>query len=147
MPDYQSEMRHVTGIYNIHSQQLKDQYEKGASDMRLLLCVDGETNTIWGGFELPEYNGVLRIQGIPEDLQMTFGWRARDDEGRLHFGGSCQGKIELFGEDQVRGTLYNMYPEPVYFAGRRRPGPLWCGRSVYSFKQEWDGFPKEAYGR
>lgn len=143
--DDQDTPRAVTGIYNIFSQQLSDQYGEEADNLRLFLCIDGEE--IWDGFQLVGKTGVIKIDGIPADLQISFGWRARDDDGSLRFGRGCNGEIELFGDSQVRGTIFNMNLEPVYFASRRRPGPLWCGRSGYSFRQEWDGFVAEAYGR
>lgn len=91
---------------------------------------------------------MIKVDTIPTgDLRMSFGWRGRDEYGRLHFRKECFGEMELFGVDQVRGTVFDMFPEPVECVGRRRPGQLWCGRDAYSFWQEWDGFVKEAYGR
>lgn len=135
----------MTGIYNIYSQQFGEQFEEDADDLCLLLCVNGDE--IWGGFQLAHKFDVIHIDRIAADLQMSFGWRARDEYEGLSFGRGCYGEIELFGTDQVRVTFFGMFPEPVSFAGRRRLGPLWCGRSVYSFQQEWSGFPEEAYGR
>lgn len=145
MDDEQPPQRNVTGVYTLTSPQLEEQYPEHADNLRLFLCVDGDM--IWGGFQLATKTGVLRIDGIEADLQMSFGWRARDDDERLRFGRGCFGEIELFGHEQVTGTFYNMFPEPVSFDGQRRPGPLWCGRSAYNFRQEWDGFVSEAYGR
>lgn len=141
----QDSPRAVTGIYNVYSEQLEEQYEKDADNLRLSLCVDGDT--IWGSFQFVSKTGVIRIDGIEANLQMSFGWRSRDEYEGLRFGRGCYGEIGLFGQGQVRGTIFNMFPEPVHFAGRRRPGPPWCGRCADSFRTEWDGFVAEAYGR
>ncbi|KAK5705682.1 hypothetical protein LTR17_021462 [Elasticomyces elasticus] len=139
--------RNVTGVYNIYSQQLAEQLPEEADKLRLFLCVD--EGKIWGGFELGMKSGVLRADEIHIDHAVTFGWRARDswEENKLKFGRGCFGEIVLYGKEQVRGTFYNLFNEPLVFDGQRRPGPLWCGRSPYSFEREWDGFVSEAYGR
>lgn len=134
--------RGVTVVYNIYSKQLSDQYRDEADNLRPLLCVEG--GIVWGGFPLWSQFGVTRIDDAQEQLQLSFGWRARDKHEALRFGRGCAGEIEFFGDNQVRGTFFNILPEPISFARRRKPGPLWCGRSAYSFKQEWDGFVTEA---
>ncbi|KAI7164400.1 hypothetical protein KC349_g718 [Hortaea werneckii] len=140
--------RNVTGVYNISWPQLAEQIGPDeASNFRLFLCVDN--GTLWGGFELGWKSGVLRADEVAVDRYVSFGWRARDNDlgGSLTFGRGCFGEIVLHGQNEVRGTFTGLFVEPVAFEGRRRPGPLWCGRSPYSFQQEWDGFVKEAYGR
>ncbi|KAK5730078.1 hypothetical protein LTR15_000012 [Elasticomyces elasticus] len=119
----------VTGVYNIYSQQLAKQLPEQADKLRLFLCVD--EGKIWGCFELGMKSGVLRTDEVHLDQPVTFGWRARDswEEGKLKFGRGCFGEIVLYGQQQTK------------------PGPLWCGRSAYSFEQEWEGFVSEAYGR
>ena len=78
---------------------------------------------------------------------VSFGWRARDSwEGGLRFGKGCFGEVAFDGNGGVRGTFHGLFNESMEFTGRRRPGPLWAGKSAYKFKQEWDEFPKEAYG-
>ena len=141
--------RNITGVYNIFSAQIEEQLPDSAGNLRLFLCVDNENNRIWGGFELAMKYGVIRIDEIDLYKEVSFGWRARDSwEGRkTRFGRGCFGDIELYGHEEVRGTFYNLFNEPMQFEGRRRPGPLWCGRSAYSFQQEWDGFVSQAYGR
>ncbi|KAK5676958.1 hypothetical protein LTS10_010722 [Elasticomyces elasticus] len=137
----------VTGVYNIYSQQLAEQLPEQADKLRLFLCVD--EGKIWGGFELGMKSGVLRTDEVHIDQPVTFGWRARDswEEGKLKFGRGCFGEIVLYGQQQVPGTFNNLFNEPLVFEGQRKPGPLWCGRSAYSFEQEWEGFVSEAYGR
>ncbi|RMY68335.1 hypothetical protein D0863_07202 [Hortaea werneckii] len=140
--------RNVTGVYNISCSQLAEQVGPDeASNFRLFLCVDN--GTLWGGFELGWKSGVLRADEVAVDRYVSFGWRARDNDrgGSLTFGRGCFGEIALHGQNEVAGTSTGLFVEPVAFEGRRRPGPLWCGRSPYSFQQEWDGFVKEAYGR
>ncbi|RMY47687.1 hypothetical protein D0863_15575 [Hortaea werneckii] len=140
--------RNVTGVYNISCPQLAEQIGPDeASNFRLFLCVDN--GTLWGGFELGWKSGVMRADEVAVDRYVSFGWRARDNDrgGSLTFGRGCFGEIVLHGQNEVRGTFTGLFVEPVAFEGRRRPGPLWCGRSPYSFQQEWDGFVKDAYGR
>ncbi|KAI7351949.1 hypothetical protein KC320_g4705 [Hortaea werneckii] len=140
--------RNVTGVYNIYCPQLAEQIgPHEASNFRLFLCVDN--GTLWGGFELGWKSGVLRADEVAVDRYVSFGWRARDNDrgGSLTFGRGCFGEIALHGQNEVAGTFTGLFVEPVAFEGRRRPGPLWCGRSPYSFQQEWDGFVKETYGR
>ncbi|KAI7281825.1 hypothetical protein KC345_g3893 [Hortaea werneckii] len=140
--------RNVTGVYNISCPQLAEQVSPDeASNFRLFLCVDNRT--LWGGFELGWKSGVLRADEVAVDRYVPFGWRARDNDrdGSLTFGRGCFGGIALHGRNEVAGTFTGLFVEPVAFEGWRRPGPLWCGRSPYSFQQEWDGFVKEAYGR
>ncbi|GAB1731647.1 hypothetical protein NU195Hw_g4133t1 [Hortaea werneckii] len=140
--------RNVTGVYNISCPQLAEQVGPDeASNFRLFLCVDN--GTLWGGFELGWKSGVLRADEVAVDRYVSFGWRARDNDrgGSLTFGRGCFGEIALHGQNEVAGTFTGLFVEPVTFEGRRRPGPLWCGRSPYSFQQEWDGFVREAYGK
>lgn len=140
--------RNVTGVYYVSCPQLAKQIGPDeASNFRLFLCVDN--GTLWGGFELGWKSGVLRADEVAVDRYVSFGWRARDNDrgGSLTFGRGCFGEIVLHGQNEVKGTFAGLFVEPVAFEGRRRPGPLWCGRSPYSFQQEWDGFVKEAYGR
>jgi len=139
--------RNVTGVYNLSCPQLEEQLPDEAGNLRLFLYVDN--STIWGGFALGTKSGVFHIDEVAIDRTISFGWRARDswEDNKLTFGRGCSGEIELFGREQVRGRFTGLFNEPLAFEGRRRPGPLWCGRSPYSFQQEWDGFVKEAYVR
>ncbi|GAB1740050.1 hypothetical protein NU219Hw_g4971t1 [Hortaea werneckii] len=140
--------RNVTGVYKISCPQLAEEIGPDeASNFRLFLCVDN--GMLWGGFELGWKSGVLRADEVAVDRYVSFGWRARDNDrgGSLTFGRGCFGEIVLHGQNEVKGTFTGLFVEPVVFEGRRRPGPLWCGRNPYSFQQEWDGFVKEAYGR
>ncbi|KAI7165440.1 hypothetical protein KC316_g12668 [Hortaea werneckii] len=140
--------RNVTGVYSLSCPQLAEQIGLDeASNFRLFLSVDN--GALWGGFELGWKSGVLRADEVAVDRYVSFGWRARDNDrgGSLTFGRGCFGEIVLHGQNEVRGTFTGLFVEPVAFEGRRRPGPLWCGRSPYSFQQEWDGFVKKAYGR
>lgn len=137
----------VTGVYNVSCPQLEDELPEDAENFRLFLCVDN--GIIWGGFELGMKSGVIRVDEVEIERTVSFGWRAKDswEDNRLTFGRGCFGELELYGREQVRGTFHNLFNEPMEFEGRRRPGPLWCGRSPYSFQQEWDGFVTQAYGR
>lgn len=141
------QQRNVTGVYNLTCAQLEEQLPDCAGNLRMLLCVDNDD--IWGGFQLAMKSGVIRIDHFELDEQITFGWRAKDDweGGRLRFGKGCFGDIGIYDRGRIRGTFYNLFNEPMEFEGQRRPGPLWCGRSAYSFNQEWDGYVSQAYGR
>lgn len=138
----------VTGFYTIYSDQIAQQVPEEADNLRLFLCEDRQTDTIWGGFQIAHKSGVIRIDGNLDDIHWSFAWRSRDaDTGELRFGRGCEGGM-AWEDGEVRGEIVGMFPgEPITFAGCRRPGPLWCGRSAYSFRQEWDGFVQEAYGR
>lgn len=145
----------VTGVYYLDCAQITEQLPSAANKLRLFICVDHETGITWGGFELAMKSGVIKIDDIGVERKLTLGWRSRDSEdGRLTFGKNCFGDIAFY-EDKVRGCLYNLFPRlgmtgefaAVEFEGSRKPGPLWCGRSAPSFKDEWEGFVKEAYGR
>ncbi|CZT23910.1 uncharacterized protein RCC_09625 [Ramularia collo-cygni] len=146
----------VTGVYNLSCEQITDQLPRAIDTLRLFICVDHETGTTWGAFELAMKSGVIKIDDIGVERKLSFGWRSRDSEtGRLQFGKGCFGDIAFYGDEQVRGCFYNLFPmfgmsgvsAPAEFVGERRPGPLWCGRSAPSFREEWDGFVNEAYGR
>lgn len=147
--DEESRTRLVTGVYSIACPQLADQLPDQADNFRLFLCVD--EGKIWGGFELAMKSGVMLTNDkySGPDAPLSFGWRAKDswENGRLSFGRGCFGELVFRGQDQVQGTFHNLFNEPMTFNGKRRPGPLWCGRSAYSFQQEWDGFVDQAYGR
>jgi hypothetical protein len=146
------ETRLITGIYNVSSRQLEEQYSHESSNLRFFLCVDNEAGKIWGGFELASKSGVLCIKDdyTGTNGPLSFGWRARDSsQGRLSFGKGCFGKIQFFDDRSFKATVSNMFSgrEPVELEGVRRPGPLWCGKSAWQFEREWDGFVAEAYGR
>lgn len=142
--------RYITGNYNISCPLFEMEYPHAPQTFSLSLCVDNEARKIWGGFELPSFSGVILIRDdydVP-GASLSFGWRARDAyDGRLSFGRGCFGEIVFFGDQQVRGTFFNLLGEPVDFEGERRRGPLWCGKSAWQFEREWDGFVAEACGR
>ena len=149
-PDVTGKQIYLTGVYNLSCPSLAEQVPDHADKFRLFICVDNEGGRIWGGFELAWKSGVIKIDDIAWSMQLNFGWRAKDYQASgkgLKFGKGCFGDIEFDGEERIRGVFYNLYPEPLRFEGVRRPGPLWCGKSAYKFQQEWDGYPKEAYGR
>jgi hypothetical protein len=142
--------RFITGVYNVSSPQLEEQYPGDANNFRFFLCVDNEAHKIWGGFELASKSGVLCITDdyTNIDVPLSFGWRARDSHrGGLSFGRGCFGHVQFFGDREFSATVFNMFPEPVELQGERRPGPLWCGKSAWQFEREWEGFVAEAYGR
>lgn len=148
-PISRSSSRIITGVYNVTSPQLSEQYGYEANDLRVFLCVDNESNKISGGFELVPKSGVLciDIEHMDTDAQMSFCWRARDSHrGGLSFGRGCYGDIQFFEDRRFTATVFNMFPEPVELRGERRPGPLWCGRSAWQFKRDWGAFVKETYG-
>ena len=124
--------RYITGVYNVTSAKLSSQYAHEANNLRLFLCVDNESNKIWGGFELVSKSGVLCITDYTNvDAPLSFGWRARDlHRGGLSFGRGCFGDIQFFDDRHFTATVFNMFPEPVELRGERRPGPLWCGKSA-----------------
>ncbi|KAF2771912.1 hypothetical protein EJ03DRAFT_372476 [Teratosphaeria nubilosa] len=144
------ETRSVTGVYDLWCPQTAEQLPEEADKLRLFLLVnDGK---LWGGFELAMKTGVILAESLAyagDCESVSFGWRTRDrwDKGRLRFGKGCFGDITLVGQYQVRATFHNLFPgEPIVVEGRRRSGPLWCGRRAYNFEVEWDGFVKETYG-
>lgn len=133
---------------------LTEQLPEAADTLRLFMCVDQDTGITWGSFELAMKSGVIKIDDIGVERKLSFGWRSRDSETtRLQFGKGCFGDIAFYGDEQVRGCFYNLFPSTnggfalAEFEGMRRPGPAWCGRSAPSFRDEWEDFPKEAYGR
>ena len=149
-PTMESSAIRVTGTYQLNCPELTEQFSADEPPQcSISLCVDNSTRTIWGSFSLAWQTGVLRIDDYNVNETMTFGWRARDGSrnGRLRFGQGCFGEIQLYGREQVRGWFDDLFYEPVSFDGQRMPGPLCCGRSAYSFQQEWDGFVSETYGR
>lgn len=153
--DIAQEKLTITGVYALRCPQITEQLEEHSDDLRLFMCVDQETGVTWGGFQLAMKSGVIRLDDIDINQKLTFGWRARDTWRRdLRFGQKCFGEIEFDGAGGVRGTFYNMFAkmegvgeEACEFEGHRRTGPLWSGRPAHSYKQEWDNFPKIAYGR
>lgn len=145
-----SNRRFITGVYNVTSPQLEEQYAHEANNLRIFLCGDNETRKIWGGFELAPKSGVMCITDDYTNINapLSFGWRARDSHrGGLSFGRGCFGNIQFFDDRRLTATVFNMFPEPVELHGERRPGPLWCGKSAWQFEREWEGFVTEAYGR
>lgn len=144
----------ITGVYHIHCPQLAEQLAAEAEQFRLFLCVDTEHGILWGSFQLAMKSGTLKIDDISLSRPMTFGWRARDrSDGSLRFSRNCIGEMEFDGLSAVRGAFHGLFmggdgnPETLVFHGKRRPGPLWSGKSAFRYQQDWDAFPKEAYGR
>ncbi|KXT06590.1 hypothetical protein AC578_8564 [Pseudocercospora eumusae] len=137
----------ITGVYIISCPQVAEQLPEESDNFRLFICVDNESGTTWGGFEIAMKSGNIKMDDIDFARSVSFGWRARDSwEGGLRFGKGCFGEIAFDGNGNVRGTFHGLFNESMEFTGRRRTGPLWAGKSAYKFKQEWDAFPKEAYG-
>jgi hypothetical protein len=156
-PDH-PEIHYLTGVYDVSSPQLEEQFPYSIGHLRLFVCVDEAARRVWGGFELGPKRGVIKIAEYHEDpiqVGLAFGWRARDlEQGGLDFWRGCDGDIEFVGSGIVAGTFYNLFPEPVDFQGKRRRGPAVCSmgpsdpvRSAWQFEREWDGFVAEAYGR
>jgi len=78
----------------------------------------------------------------------TLGWRTRDLEtGELRFGKGCVGEMTFYDDYQgvsVIGTFYGLSRlGDVQIWGERMSG----GREVDDLQEEWDEFPREAYGR
>lgn len=146
--DLTQDKLYVTGVYTINCPQITEQLEEHDDKLRLFMCVDNETGTTWGGFQLAMKSGVIRMDEIDFNRKLSFSWRAKDSWlNDLKFGQKCFGEIEFDGAGGVRGMFFNMFNEPCEFDGYRRTGPQWSGRSAYSYKQEWEAFPKQAYGR
>ncbi|KAI9683018.1 MAG: hypothetical protein M1822_006211 [Bathelium mastoideum] len=149
-PNTEPPSYNVTGNYQLFCLELEEQIPaEDPYNCSLSLCVDKAVGIIWGSFTLGRISGVLRIDNIDPPERMSFGWRARDDwqELRPRFGRGCSGEMDLYGGERVRGWFDDGFFGPMSFDGQRTPGPLWCGRSAYSFRQEWDGFVSEAYAR
>ncbi|KAK3713623.1 hypothetical protein LTR37_008317 [Vermiconidia calcicola] len=68
------QQRNVTGVYNLTCPQLEEQLPDCVGNLRMLICVDNDE--IWGGFQLAMKSGVIRLDHIELDEQITFGWRA-----------------------------------------------------------------------
>lgn len=137
----------LTGIYTIDCPQLAFQSPEDADDFRLLICVDNDSGLIWGGFELAWKTGVIKIDQIALNRNLSFGWRSTDHEsGGVRFERGCFGEIEFFGAGQVRGVFHNLFRESMSFEGTRYPGPAWCGRSAFEFGEEWEDYRREMYG-
>ncbi|EME86320.1 uncharacterized protein MYCFIDRAFT_84470 [Pseudocercospora fijiensis CIRAD86] len=145
--DISERQLNITGVYTISCPQVAEQLPEEADNFRLFICVDNESGITWGGFEIAMKSGNIKMDDIDFARSVSFGWRARDSwEGGLRFGKGCFGEIAFEGNGNVRGTFHGLFNESMEFTGRRRTGPLWAGKSAYKFKQEWDAFPKEAYG-
>ncbi|PIB03396.1 hypothetical protein CB0940_12266 [Cercospora beticola] len=146
--DMPPEKWEITGVYSIHCPQITEQLPNEEPNLRLFIEVNVESGITWGGFELAMKSGVVKMDEIDFNRKLTFGWRARDSwDNTLRFGKKCFGEIEFDGKGGVYGVFHSMFNEPCEFTGKRRPGPRWSGKSVYKYEQEWDAFPKEAYGR
>lgn len=142
-------IRFITGVYNVSSPQLSEQYPQEANNFCILLCVDNEARKLWGGFQLGSKSGVICLTGDYTSYgPLSFGWRARDSaRGGLSFGRGCYGELQFFDDRRFKATFLNMFEDPVEVEGLRKPGPLWCGKSAWQFENEWNGFVAEAYGR
>ncbi|GIZ36632.1 hypothetical protein CKM354_000010200 [Cercospora kikuchii] len=146
--DMPPEKWEITGVYSVHCPQITEQLPNEEPNLRLFIEVNVESGTTWGGFELAMKSGVIKMDEIDFNRKLTFGWRARDSwDNTLRFGKKCFGEIEFDGMGGAYGVFHSMFNEPCEFTGKRRPGPRWSGKSVYKYEQEWDAFPKEAYGR
>ncbi|KXT16269.1 hypothetical protein AC579_471 [Pseudocercospora musae] len=145
--DMSERQLNITGVYTISCPQVSEQLPEESDNFRLFICVDNESGITWGGFEIAMKSGNIKVDDIDFARSVSFGWRARDSwEGGLRFGKGCFGEIAFDGDGNVRGTFHGLFNESMEFIGHRRLGPLWAGKSAYKFKQEWDAFPKEAYG-
>jgi hypothetical protein len=146
--DISRDQINVTGVYALHCPQVAEQLPELAHNFCLRLAVDHESGLAWGAFDLAMKSSVIKMDQISIGSTMTFGWRARDSwEGSLRFGRACHGEMVLDGRGGVRGVIHSLFNESCEFEAKRKLGPLWCGRSISQLQKEWDGFPKEAYGR
>jgi len=87
--------------------------------------------------------------GLPSGDTKTFGWRSEDENSnsKMRFGRGCDGSITFDGNGGVQGVFAGglMYGENVEFWGELqdeddRP-------DVEDVREEWEGFPRRAYGR
>ncbi|KAF2207565.1 hypothetical protein CERZMDRAFT_102247 [Cercospora zeae-maydis SCOH1-5] len=146
--DMPPEKWEITGVYSVYCPQITEQLPEEEQNLRLFIEVNVESGITWGGFELVMKSGVIKMDEVDFNRRLSFGWRAKDSwDDTLRFGKKCFGEIEFDGMGGVRGVFHSMFNEPCEFTGKRRPGPRWSGKSVYKYEQEWNDFPKQAYGR
>jgi len=105
----------------------------------------------WGSFTIGSKIGTIRVDGISglaDGEERSFGWRSEDDETKkLKFGRGCDGRFVFDGQGEVRGCFFGLMDgEAIEFEGDREgivEDPLEFGE----FQDEWDDFPRRAYGR
>ncbi|EXJ80085.1 hypothetical protein A1O3_08371 [Capronia epimyces CBS 606.96] len=133
----------VSGLYHVQAPQLQ-------ASCSLALKIDHASGQLWGNFRFGTKSGVLRMDelaGVAEGQPTSFAWRSKDDKtGQLKFGRGCDGSIEFDGNEGVKGRFFGlMYGGDLEFEGSLTdmndvPNVDWL-------RDEWDEFPRIAYGR
>lgn len=138
----------ILGTYNISAPRIEEQAED--CNLELVLVVDNSRGKVWGKFNLESKTGVILmtdLQAVARSEVTTFGWRSQDEhDGSLRFGRGCEGSVEFNGAGLVRGVFRGlMHGQDIEFEGER------CGSqhpndTVSFLEDEWDDFPRRAYG-
>ena len=148
-PRQRGDMVQIAGTYSI---SVSTPSSRPLAPRTLSLAIDHATSSLWGTFHIGPKRGLIRmddISGLPSGATKTFGWRSEDENSnnKMRFGRGCDGEVAFDGNGGVQGVFGGgmMYGEDMEFWGSLedqddRP-------DVEGVREEWDGFPRRAYGR
>jgi hypothetical protein len=119
--------------------------------LQITVCRDTYRDVWWGRFIWGPWDCVILMDPGPShtlNAPCTLGWRLRDlNTGRLTFGQGRTGELTFFRNRRIDGTLFKV-PE----VGDLRFWGKWTDVLVGDacadeFWEEWEAFPRIAYGR
>ncbi|KAF1850954.1 uncharacterized protein K460DRAFT_350942 [Cucurbitaria berberidis CBS 394.84] len=138
----------LSGAYSIAAFCDNPQYDNDVFTLTLYRDSSHHGNTWWATIAWGPLDGIIQMNPGPGDTlgrSCSLGWRVRDVQvDCLTFGRKCTGEMTFFANQTLRGALHNV-PDmgTVEIEGTRLPGPS----AEWDFQDEWDAFPREAYGR
>lgn len=118
----------ISGVWNITCADIEERSPSEKGHLRLYLCVDHDSNKLWGGFSFSGTQGVFQMDDPDRSVDLRgqallpIRWRAHQFGGPPLFHSGCTGSFGL-GEDRsvkmiFRG-LFEQLPELEIHATRR----------------------------
>ncbi|KAH7074878.1 hypothetical protein BKA63DRAFT_553769 [Paraphoma chrysanthemicola] len=138
----------LSGTYTI-SCPLATALFSTSSSFYLILAKDPSRSVWWASTSMGAWDFLMQLNPGPTYTALrepcTLGWRMRDlDTGELKFGKGCTGEMVFSGGGRMSACLWEVPGVgEVDFEGWREDGDAVEG----DWREEWDGFVREAYGR
>ncbi|KAH7087847.1 hypothetical protein FB567DRAFT_569751 [Paraphoma chrysanthemicola] len=138
----------LSGTYTI-SCPLATALFSTSSSFSLTLAKDPSRSVWWASTSMGSWDFLIQLNPGPTHTVLgepcTLGWRMRDmDTGELKFGKGCMGEMVFGGNGKMSACLWDVPGVgEVELEGWREDGDAVEG----DWREEWDGFVREAYGR
>ena len=134
----------VTGIFNITSDRIEQEWPKMSQKLTIRLHIDDGQKVVWGYFDVSIADGyiylVQQADGLVPDNTMEFQWRGRESGTGSAINGS--GEITITENNTVQGVFRGMAGD-VDFKGKRNFMPSRIsGRNIDYYRRGWEDYTR-----